>query len=284
LVWDSLDLEIMICNLGRKTRESKPAAIILMMTSNPAFKMETRELHFYGPTHALKNINIHIRQRQITALIGPSGCGKSTFLRALNRLNELIPHTRTTGTVLLDGEDIYKPGADVVSLRQRVGMVFQRPNPFPKSIFENIAFGPRVLGILSRGEIAGRVEQSLKSAALWPEVSNRLHTDALNLNLGQQQRLCIARVLAVQPEVILMDEPCSALDPIATLKIEELMQELKKNYTIVIVTHNMQQAARTSDWAGFFLLGELLEYGPTGDVFTRPKDQRTENYVTGRFG
>jgi phosphate transport system ATP-binding protein len=165
-----------------------------------------------------------------------------------------------------------------------VGMFFQRPNPFPKSIFENIAFGPRVLGILSRGEIAGRVEQSLKSAALWPEVSNRLHTDALNLNLGQQQRLCIARVLAVQPEVILMDEPCSALDPIATLKIEELMQELKKNYTIVIVTHNMQQAARTSDWTGFFLLGELLEYGPTGDVFTRPKDQRTENYVTGRFG
>ena len=247
--------------------------------------METRELHFfYGPTHALKNINIHIQQRQITALIGPSGCGKSTFLRALNRLNELIPHTRTEGAVLLDGQDIYQPGTDVVSLRQRVGMVFQRPNPFPKSIFENIAFGPKVLGILSRGEITGRVEQSLKSAALWPEVSDRLHTDALSLNLGQQQRLCIARVLAVQPEVILMDEPCSALDPIATLKIEELMQELKKNYTIVIVTHNMQQAARTSDWAGFFLLGELLEYGPTGDVFTRPKDQRTENYVTGRYG
>jgi phosphate transport system ATP-binding protein len=163
-------------------------------------------------------------------------------------------------------------------------MVFQRPNPFPKTIYENVAFGPKVLGILSRGEISGRVEQSLKSAALWPEVSNRLHTDALNLNLGQQQRLCIARVLAVQPEVILMDEPCSALDPIATLKIEELMQELKKNYTIVIVTHNMQQAARTSDWTGFFLLGELLEYGSTGDVFTRPKDKRTENYVTGRFG
>jgi len=256
-----------------------------MMTSNPAFKMETRELHFfYGPTHALKNINIHIQQRQITALIGPSGCGKSTFLRALNRLNELIPHTRTEGAVLLDGQDIYQPGTDVVSLRQRVGMVFQRPNPFPKSIFENIAFGPKVLGVLSRGEITGRVEQSLKSAALWPEVSDRLHTDALSLNLGQQQRLCIARVLAVQPEVILMDEPCSALDPIATLKIEELMQELKKNYTIVIVTHNMQQAARTSDWTGFFLLGELLEYGPTGDVFTRPKDQRTENYVTGRYG
>jgi phosphate transport system ATP-binding protein len=256
-----------------------------MTQSNLIVKMEARGLSFYyGPTHALKNINIHIQQRQITALIGPSGCGKSTFLRALNRLNELIPHTRTEGAVLLDGQDIYQSGTDVVSLRQRVGMVFQRPNPFPKSIFENIAFGPRVLGIPSRGEIAGRVEQSLKSAALWPEVSDRLHTDALNLNLGQQQRLCIARVLAVQPEVILMDEPCSALDPIATLKIEELMQELKRNYTIVIVTHNMQQAARTSDWTGFFLLGELLEYGPTGDVFTRPKDKRTENYVTGRYG
>ncbi len=226
-----------------------------------------------------------IRRASDHCLIGPSGCGKSTFLRTLNRMNELIPHTRTEGIGFAGWCRIFiEPGIDVVSLRQRVGMVFQRPNPFPKSIFENIAFGPRVLGILSRGEIAGRVEQSLKSAALWPEVSNRLHTDALNLNLGQQQRLCIARVLAVEPEVILMDEPCSALDPIATLKIEELMQELKKNYTIVIVTHNMQQAARTSDWAGFFLLGELLEYGPTGDVFTRPKDQRTENYVTGRYG
>ncbi len=256
-----------------------------MITPSLVVKIETKRLNFYyGPTHALKNINIHIQQRQITALIGPSGCGKSTFLRALDRLNELIPHTRTSGEVLLDGQDIYQPGTDVVSLRQKVGMVFQRPNPFPKSIFENVAFGPRVLGILSRGEIAGRVEHSLKSAALWPEVSDRLHTDALNLNLGQQQRLCIARVLAVQPEVILMDEPCSALDPIATLKIEELMQELKKNYTIVIVTHNMQQAARTSDRTGFFLLGELLEYGPTGDIFTRPKDQRTENYVTGRYG
>jgi phosphate transport system ATP-binding protein len=256
-----------------------------MITINSTFKMETKDLNFYyGPIHALKNINIHIRERQITALIGPSGCGKSTFLRALNRLNDLIPNTRTEGAVFLDGQDIYQPGTDVVSLRQRVGMVFQRPNPFPKSIFENVAFGPKVLGILSRREIAERVEQSLKSAALWPEVSDRLHTDALHLNLGQQQRLCLARVLAAQPEVILMDEPCSALDPIATAKIEELMQELKKNYTIVIVTHNMQQAARTSDWTGFFLLGELLEYGPTGDIFTRPKDQRTENYVTGRYG
>jgi phosphate transport system ATP-binding protein len=256
-----------------------------MIGSNHAVKMETRELQFfYGSNHALKNINIEIRECQITALIGPSGCGKSTFLRTLNRLNELIPYTRVEGTVALDGQDIYQPGTDVVSLRQRVGMVFQRPNPFPKSIFENIAFGPRVLGVRAKREIEEKVEESLKAAALWPEVSDRLRTNALGLTLGQQQRLCIARVLAVQPEVILMDEPCSALDPIATLKVEELMQELKKNYTIVIVTHNMQQAARTSDWTGFFLLGELLEYGPTGDVFTRPKDQRTENYVTGRYG
>ncbi len=256
-----------------------------MIDSNSVLKMETRGLHFYyGTNHALKNINIVIKERQITALIGPSGCGKSTFLRTLNRLNELIPHTRVEGTVILDGQDIYQPGMDVVSLRQKVGMVFQRPNPFPKSIFENVAFGPRVLGVRSKFEIEQKVEQSLMSAALWPEVSDRLHTNALNLTFGQQQRLCIARVLAVEPEVILMDEPCSALDPLATLKIEELMQELKRNYTIVIVTHNMQQAARTSDWTGFFLLGELLEYGPTGDVFTRPKDQRTENYVTGRYG
>ncbi len=256
-----------------------------MTESGLTIKMETRGLHFYyGSTQALKDINIVIRERQITALIGPSGCGKSTFLRTLNRLNELIPHTRVEGTITIDGEDIYQPGTDVVSLRQQVGMVFQRPNPFPKSIFENVAFGPKVCGLHTKREIEEKVEQSLKAAALWPEVSDRLHTDALGLTFGQQQRLCIARVLAVQPEVILMDEPCSALDPLATLKIEELMQELKKNYTIVIVTHNMQQAARTSDWTGFFLLGELLEYGPTGDIFTRPKDQRTENYVTGRYG
>jgi phosphate transport system ATP-binding protein len=247
--------------------------------------MEVKGLNFfYGSTQALKDINIMIRDRQITALIGPSGCGKSTFLRTLNRMNELIPHTRTGGTVTLEGEDIYRQGMDVVSLRQRVGMVFQRPNPFPKSILENVAFGPKVLGIHSKREIGEKVEQSLKAVALWSELSDRLHTNALALTLGQQQRLCIARVVAVQPEVILMDEPCSALDPLATLKIEELMHELKKNYTIVIVTHNMQQAARTSDWTGFFLMGELLEYGPTGDIFTRPKDFRTENYVTGRYG
>jgi phosphate transport system ATP-binding protein len=248
-------------------------------------KIETRGLHFYyGSTQALKNINIPIRSQQITALIGPSGCGKSTFLRTLNRMNELIPHTRIEGTVTLDGQDIYQPSMDIVSLRQRVGMVFQRPNPFPKTIFENVAFGPKVFGIHSKNEIEGRVEQSLKSVSIWPEVSDRLHHSALDLMLGQQQLLCIARVLAVQPEVILMDEPCSALDPLATLRIEELMKDLKRNYTIVIVTHNMQQAARTSDWTGFFLLGELLEYGLTGDLFTRPKDRRTENYITGRYG
>jgi len=256
-----------------------------MTDLNPTIKMEAKGLNFYyGSFQALKDINIEIRINQITALIGPSGCGKSTFLRTLNRLNELIPHTRIEGTVVLDGEDIYRPRTDVVSLRQRVGMVFQRPNPFPKSIFENIAFGPRVLGLHNRREIEEKVEKSLKAAALWEEVSDRLHMNALGLALGQQQRLCIARVLAVEPEVILMDEPCSALDPQATLKIEELMQELKKNYTIVIVTHNMQQAARASDWTGFFLLGELLEYNSTGNIFTRPQEQRTENYITGRYG
>jgi phosphate transport system ATP-binding protein len=200
-------------------------------------------------------------------------------------MNELIPHTRVEGNVALDGEDIYSEDTDIVSLRQRIGMVFQRPNPFPKSIFENVAFGPRVLGNpRSKTEIEERVEQSLKSVGLWSEVSDQLHRNALGLTLGQQQRLCLARVLSVKPEVILMDEPCSALDPVATLRIEELMKDLKQSYTIVIVTHNMQQAARTSDWTGFFLLGELLEYAPTGDLFTRPKDHRTENYITGRYG
>jgi len=256
-----------------------------MTSTSPSVKMETKGVNFYyGVTQALRDINIIIKDRQITSLIGPSGCGKSTFLRTLNRLNELIPHTRIEGTVTLDGQDIYRRGADVVSLRQKIGMVFQRPNPFPKSILENVAFGPRVLGVHAKREIEEKVEQSLKAAALWSEISDRLNKNALDLTLGQQQRLCIARVLAVQPEVILMDEPCSALDPLATLKIEELMQELKKDYTIVIVTHNMQQAARTSDWTGFFLLGELLEYGPTGDIFTRPRDLRTEHYVTGRYG
>jgi phosphate transport system ATP-binding protein len=255
------------------------------MPEETRIKMEAMGLDFYyGPFHALKGIHIIIREGQITALIGPSGCGKSTFLRTLNRMNDLVPHARVEGNVVLDGQDIYQAGTDVVALRQRVGMVFQRPNPFPKSVFENVAFGPRILGGFSRSHIEEKVEQSLKAVGLWPEVSGRLQQDALSLTLGQQQRLCIARVLAVEPEVILMDEPCSALDPLATLRIEELMQELKKDYTIVIVTHNMQQAARTSDWAGFFLMGELLEYGRTGDVFTRPKDSRTESYITGRYG
>jgi phosphate transport system ATP-binding protein len=256
-----------------------------MIVSSDINKMEARGLNFfYGPSHALREINILIKPRQITALIGPSGCGKSTFLRTLNRMNDLIPHARVQGTITLDGQDIYRPGTDVVSLRQRVGMVFQRPNPFPKSIFENVAFGLRVSGLRSRAEVQDRVEQSLKSVGLWSEISENLYADALALSVGQQQRLCLARVLAVRSEVILMDEPCSALDPLATLRIEELMQELKANYTIVIVTHNMQQAARTSDWTGFFLMGELLEFGPTGVLFTRPKDRRTENYITGRFG
>ena len=217
-------------------------------------------------------------------MIGPSGCGKSTFLRTLNRMNDLIPHTRVEGTITLDGKDIYAPDSDVVLLRQKVGMVFQRPNPFPKSILDNVTFGPVVLGIRSKSDLEERLEQSLKAVGLWTEVSDRLHRSALGLTLGQQQRLCMARVLAVRSEVILMDEPCSALDPVATLRIEELMQELKENYTIVIVTHNMQQAARVSDWTGFFLMGELLEFGHTEDIFTHPKDSRTENYITGRFG
>jgi phosphate transport system ATP-binding protein len=256
-----------------------------MTDSRDVTKIETRKLDFYyGPAKALKNINIVIKPNRITALIGPSGCGKSTFLRTLNRMNDLIPQTRVEGSIILDGQDIYQPGTDVVSLRQRVGMVFQRPNPFPKSIFENVAFGLRVSGLHSRAELQDRVEQSLKAVGLWSEMADGLHKDALGLSLGQQQRLCLARVVAIRSEVILMDEPCSALDPVATLRIEELMQELKENYTIVIVTHNMQQAARSSDWTGFFLLGELLEFGPTGDLFTRPKDSRTENYITGRYG
>jgi phosphate transport system ATP-binding protein len=248
-------------------------------------KMKAEGLDFfYGPFQALKNINLDIKERQITALIGPSGCGKSTFLRTLNRMNDLIPYTRLAGSVFLDGENIYAPNVNPVNLRQRVGMVFQRPNPFPKSIFDNVTFGPKVLGTHRTSQLYEIVEKSLKGAALWEEVSDHLQEPATELSLGQQQRLCIARVLAIQPEVILMDEPCSALDPIATLRIEELMQELKRDYTIVIVTHNMQQAARASDWVGFFLLGELLEYGSSGDIFTRPKDQRTENYITGRYG
>ena len=231
-----------------------------------------------------KNVNLNIREHQITALIGPSGCGKSTFLRTLNRMNDIIPGARIEGEVLLDKQNIYERSVDVVELRKRVGMVFQQPNPFPKSIFENVAFGPKMLGLSRKLNLDEVVEKSLRAAALWDEVKDNLDKSGLALSGGQQQRLCIARVLAVEPEVILMDEPCSALDPISTLKIEELMQDLKKNYTIVIVTHNMLQAARVSEWTGFFLLGEMVEYGKTVDIFSRPKDKRTEDYITGRFG
>jgi phosphate transport system ATP-binding protein len=239
---------------------------------------------YYGAKPALLDISMVVEDRRITALIGPSGCGKSTFLRCLNRMNDTIPHTRVEGRVLLDGEDIYARGTNVVDLRHRVGMVFQRPNPFPQSIYDNVAFGPRVLGLDRHEDLATIVEESLRGAALWDEVKDDLRQDALSLSLGQQQRLCIARTIAVRPQVILMDEPCSALDPIATLEVEELMQRLKENYCIVIVTHNMQQAARASDWTGFFWLGKLVEFGATQAIFTRPAQKLTEDYITGRAG
>jgi phosphate transport system ATP-binding protein len=248
-------------------------------------KISVERLNFYyGDTAALVNVSLDISDRQITALIGPSGCGKSTFLRCLNRMNDTIPGTRVEGKVLLDGQDIYAPGMDVVSLRLRVGMVFQRPNPFPQSIYNNVAFGPRVLGWHKDNNLDDLVEQSLRGAALWDEVKYNLKQEALSLPLGQQQRLCIARAIAVKPQVILMDEPCSALDPIATLEVEELMRTLRENYSIVIVTHNMQQAARVSDWTGFFWLGELVEFGDTQTIFTNPSRQLTEDYITGRAG
>jgi phosphate transport system ATP-binding protein len=247
--------------------------------------MSVRDLHlFYGTFEALKGISLAIKEHQITALIGPSGCGKSTFLRCLNRMNDTIPNVRISGQVWLDGEDVYAPQFDVVTLRQRVGMVFQRPNPFPQSVYDNVAFGPRVLGMHRERDLDEMVQASLEGAALWSEVKDRLKQPALALNAGQQQRLCVARVLAVEPEVILMDEPCSALDPEATLAIEDLMRRLEEEYTIVIVTHNMQQAARASDWTGFFWLGEMVEYGPTEQVFVNPAETLTEDYITGRAG
>ncbi len=248
-------------------------------------KIEARSFSFYyGKRQALKEVNLSVRENQITALIGPSGCGKSTFLRALNRMNDTIIGARAEGQVLLDGQDVYAAGVDVVDLRKRVGMVFQQPNPFPKTIFENVAFGPRVLGLDRQLSLDEVVEKSLRAAALWDEVKDSLSKSGLALSGGQQQRLCIARALATEPEVLLMDEPCSALDPQSTLRIEDLMAELKERYTIVIVTHNMQQAARVSDWTGFLLLGDLVEYDRTAELFSRPKDKRTVDYITGRFG
>jgi phosphate transport system ATP-binding protein len=254
-------------------------------TAGPC-KIEARAMNFfYGQKRALEDISIKIRPNVVTAFIGPSGCGKSTFLRTLNRMNDIIPGTRVEGKVLIDGSDIYAPGIDVVALRRRVGMVFQKSNPFPKSIFDNVAYGLRINGMAgTRSELAGRVEESLRQAALWDEVKDRLQTSALAMSGGQQQRLCIARALAVRPDILLMDEPASALDPIATQRIEELVYDLKKTYTIVIVTHNMQQAARVSDYTAFFWLGRLVEYDRTDKMFTAPAEKLTEDYVTGRFG
>jgi len=239
---------------------------------------------YYGDFKALEDISIDFEENRVTALIGPSGCGKSTYLRCINRMNDLITGTRVVGEMVLDGEDIYAPGIDVVSLRRRIGMVFQKPNPFPKTIFENVAYGLRVNGMNDKQFLEQRVEESLKGAALWDEVKDRMHTSALGLSGGQQQRLCIARALAIEPEVLLMDEPASALDPIATQKIEDLIHELKKKFTIIIVTHSMQQAARVSDRTAFFYMGKLIEVDNTKSMFTKPKNKQTEDYITGRFG
>ena len=239
---------------------------------------------FYGDKQALQDVNLEVGAHQVTALIGPSGCGKSTFLKTLNRMNDLVPKARVIGSIRLDGNDIYASGVDVVGLRRRVGMVFQRPNPFPKSVFDNVAYGPRINGLAPERHMAEVVERALRQAVLWDEVKDRLDEPGTALSGGQQQRLCIARALANEPEMLLMDEPCSALDPIATERIEELIVELKRQYTIVIVTHNMQQASRVSEFTGFFYLGRLVEFGDTAQVFTRPRDERTEAYITGRFG
>lgn len=248
-------------------------------------KISTSDLNlYYGNNHALKNINLDIYENQITAFIGPSGCGRSTYLKTLNRMNDLVPNVTINGKVWIDGEDIYDPKVDTTLLRKKVGMVFQQPNPFPMSIYDNIAYGPRIHGIKGKAELDAIVEKSLRGAALWDEVKDRLKRSALGLSGGQQQRLCIARALAVEPEILLMDEPTSALDPISTLKIEDLMGELKKNYTVVIVTHNMQQATRIADYTAFFLVGEVVEYAPTTDLFSHPREKKTEDYITGRFG
>ncbi|HKS28406.1 MAG TPA: phosphate ABC transporter ATP-binding protein PstB [Pyrinomonadaceae bacterium] len=269
-----------------ETPKTERAATGSADESQAAAKITVSGLNFYyGPVQALSHISLDIPGRMVMAFIGPSGCGKSTFLRTLNRMNDTIPGTRVEGSVIIDGQDIYAPNTDVVSLRRRVGMVFQKSNPFPKSIFDNVAYGIRINRLTgSKSELEGRVEEALKDAALWPEVKDRLKSSALGLSGGQQQRLCIARALAVKPEVVLMDEPASALDPIATQKIEELVVELKKQYTIVIVTHNMQQAARVSDQTAFFWLGKLIEVNATEKIFTAPNEKLTEDYITGRFG
>lgn len=256
-----------------------------MEENMPKVKISTRHLDlYYGQNHALKDINLDIYEKKITAFIGPSGCGKSTYLKTLNRMNDLIDNVKIEGTILLDDEDIYSPQVDTTLLRKKIGMVFQQPNPFPMSIYDNVAYGPRIHGIKGKAELDEIVERSLRGAALWDEVHDRLKKSALGLSGGQQQRLCIARALAVEPEVLLMDEPTSALDPISTLKIEDLMDELKQKYTVAIVTHNMQQATRIADYTAFFLVGEVVEYAPTDELFSRPRDKRTEDYITGRFG
>src|SRR5439155_1019818 len=262
---------------------TRPRATGRAESEEPMIQIQDLTLH-YGDKPALKGISMQVPKNRVTAFIGPSGCGKTTLLRCLNRMNDLVDGVRITGRILVAGSDVYHGSMDVTELRKRVGMVFQKSNPFPKSIYDNVAYGPRILGTRSRAALDQAVERSLGSAALWDEVKDRLHESALRLSGGQQQRLCIARALAVEPEVLLMDEPCSALDPIATARIEELILELKRDLTIVIVTHNMQQAARVADATGFFLLGELVEFGPTSQLFTKPVDKRTEDYITGRFG
>ncbi len=271
--------------------EKNPAAASAVIEA-PAEESTMKSIHvkardfsiFYGTNEAVKSVNIDIPENEVTAIIGPSGCGKSTFLRCINRMNDLIPACHTTGELIFDNQNIYHPRLNVVSLRQRIGMVFQRPNPFPKSILDNVAYGPRLQGIRNRSVLMDIVEQSLKQAAIWDEVKDRLNDNALGLSGGQQQRLCLARALAVKPEILLMDEPTSALDPKATARIEDLIDELRGDYTIIIVTHNMQQAARVSDYTAFFYEGILVEFGKTEQVFTNPREKRTEDYITGRFG
>jgi len=248
-------------------------------------KFTIKNLNFwYGDKHALKGINLSMKEREVTALIGPSGCGKTTFLRCMNRMHDLYPGNRYEGEILLDGKNLLEKGLDLIKLRSRVGMVFQKPTPFPMSMYDNIAFGLKLMGVKSKSELTSRVEKALKDSALWEEIKDRLHEPALSLSGGQQQRLCIARAVAVEPDVILMDEPCSALDPVATAKIEDLITDLKQNYTVVIVTHNMQQAARVSEYTGFFMLGEVIEFDTTEKIFTAPANKLTEDYITGRFG